>query len=312
MVLRPQVIVSAPSGSFPDDLDCFQMNGYEDPGEWEAAMKRAFIEARSDAEVAQLLRTHYLEENVAASFVAYRESGVPEAVDGLLKRLGLSLQTPVADIGCGRGHAAHAMARLGYEKLTAMDPNDEWYTGTGFLRSLDDHNIRIVNHVDEWGKLGGSFGAIISSGTVHHWHHIPQIAIDTRRAMQPGGYWLMIAEYFANSARDLVDGLNSHPTATRYGSFEWAYPASAYVDLIQASGFLLVGVIPLHYRGALFYSGCELPFDDKLDQWVDANLTLPGGTVEEFWSEVDAWRRGIGVARNYTVPQVLIFKRVQI
>lgn len=310
-VICPPINISAPHGAYPDDMDRLRMGGYEDPAEWEEAMKRAYVEAETDDEVAQLLKTHYLQEDVAASFEAYRNSGVPEVVDVLLKRLGLGRQTPIADIGCGRGHAAHAMFKLGYENTTAMDPNDKWYTGTGYLQSLTDHRIRVVNSLDEWAQLGGHFGAIISSGTVHHWQHIPQIAIGTRRAMQPGGYWLMMAEYFANSARELIDGLNSHPTATRYGSFEWAYPASAYVDLIQSSGFLLVGVIPLFYKGALLFSGCQLPVDSNLDQWVDDHLTQPEGTVEAFWSEVDRWRRGTTNARNYTVPQALIFQRVQ-
>jgi SAM-dependent methyltransferase len=310
-LVRSPINVKAPLGAYPDDMDRLRMGGYEDPTAWEEAMKRAYVEARTDAEVAQLLKTHYLQEDVAACFAAYRNSGVTEAVDKLLKRLGVGRQTPIADIGCGRGHAAHAMFKLGYENMTAMDPNDKWYTGTGYLQSLSNHTISVVNNLDEWDQLGGRFGAIISSGTVHHWHHIPQIAIGTRRAMQPGGYWLMMAEYFANSARDLIDGLNSHPTATRYGSFEWAYPASAYVDLVQSSGFLLVGVIPLFYKGALFFSGCQLPVDSELDEWVDNHLTEPEGTVEAFWSEVDHWRRGTTNTRNYTVPQVLVFQRVQ-
>ena len=104
--------------------------------------------------------------------------------------------------------------------------------------------------------------------------------------------------------------LNSHPTSTRFGSYEWAYPASAYVDLVQTSGFLLVGVIPLQYKGAKFYSGGDCPINEQLDRWVDENLTAPNGTVEAFWSEVDAWRRGITRERYFTVPQVLIFQRV--
>lgn len=310
-LIRPPINVRAPLGAYPDDMDRLRMGGYEDPAEWEEAMKRAYVEAKTDAEVDQLLKTHYLEEDVAASFAAYRNSGVTEVVDELLMKLGVGRQAPIADIGCGRGHAAHAMYKLGYANMTAMDPNDKWYTGTGYLQSLSDHTIRVVNCLDEWNQLGGRFGAIISSGTVHHWQHIPQIAIGTRRAMQPGGYWLMMAEYFANSARDLVDGLNSHPTATRYGSFEWAYPASAYVDLVQSAGFLLVGVIPLFYKGALIFSGCELPVDTELDEWVDNHLTEPEGTVEAFWTEVDDWRRGTTKTRNYTIPQVLVFQRVQ-
>lgn len=310
-LIRPPVNVSAPLGAYPDDMDRLRIGGFEDPTEWEEAMKRAYAEAKTDPEVAQLLKTHYLREDVGESFANFRNSGVTEVVDELLRRLGVGRQTPIADIGCGRGHAAHAMYKIGYENMTAMDPNDKWYTGTGYLQSLTDHSIRVVNSLDEWDQLGGQFGAIISSGTVHHWQHIPQIAIGTRRAMQPGGYWLMMAEYFANSARELINGLNSHPTATRYGSFEWAYPASVYVDLVQSSGFLLVGVVPLFYRGALIFSGCQLPVDKELDQWVDDNLTQPEGTVEAFWTEVDGWRRGTAKTRNYTVPQVLVFQRVQ-
>jgi SAM-dependent methyltransferase len=305
--------VTGRPGSFPDDLDQFQwMESFEDPEKWEAAIKGAFEEARNDPELDRLLKTHYLEEDLAASFATYRESGVPGMVDTLLQRLGVSRQTPIADVGCGRGHAAHAMFKLGYENVTAMDPNSEWFTGTGYLRSLTDHRIRIVNDLDEWKASGGHFGALISSGTVHHWRHIPQTAIVTRRTLKPGGYWLMMAEYFANSAREFVDGLNSHPTSTRFGSYEWAYPASVYADLMQASGFMLVGVIPLYYRGALFYSGCSLPLDVELDPWVDENLIASDGTVEAFWSEIDAWRRGTATRRNYTVPQVLIFQRVEV
>lgn len=311
--MKPQISIRRAVGSFPDDMDRFRwMDGFEDPGKWEAALKNAFEEATGDPELAQLLKTHYLEQNVAESFASFRLSGVPELVDALLKRLGVSRSTPIADVGCGRGHAAHALFKLGYKHVTAMDPNAEWFTGTGYLRSLRDHNIKIVNDLVEWKSMGGIHGAVISSGTVHHWQHIPQIAIETRRTMKPGAYWLMMAEFFANSPREFVDMLNSHPTSTRYGSYEWAYPASAYVDLIQTSGFLLEGVIPFQYKGARFYTGVNLSIDEELDRWVDENLTTSNGTVEAFWSEVDDWRRGVAKGRSYTVPQVLIFQRVEL
>lgn len=309
---RPFVPVSRPKGSFPDDMDLFRwMDGFEDPDKWEAAVMRAFEEAKSDQELAQLLETHYLQQDLAASFTLFRNSGVPEMIDALLLRLGVARHTPIADVGCGRDHAAHAMFKLGYKRVTAMDPNTRWYTGTGYLRSLTDHRIKIVNDLDQWKKITGEHGAIISSGTVHHWQHIPQIAIETRRTMKPGAYWLMIAEFFANSSREFIDILNAHPTATRYGSYEWAYPASAYVDLIQTAGFLLVGVIPLRYKGAKFYAGVELPIDEHADAWVDENLIKENGTVEAFWSEVEDWRRGVAKDRNYTQPQILVFQRVQ-
>lgn len=309
---RPLVPVSRAYGSFPDDMDLFRWaDGFEDPDKWEAALMRAFEEAKVDPELERLLATHYLEQDLAASFVSFRKSGVPEMIDSLLLRLGVSRQTSIADIGCGRGHAAYAMFKLGYEHVTAMDPNSRWYTGTGYLQSLADHRIRIVNELDKWKKINGEHGAVISSGTVHHWQHIPRTAIETRRTMAPGAYWLMIAEYFANSAREFIDLLNSHPTATRYNSYEWAYPASAYVDLFQTAGFLLVGVIPLRYKGGMFYAGAELPIDEQADRWVEENLVTANGTVEAFWAEVDDSRRGTITDRNYLYPQMLIFQRVQ-
>jgi hypothetical protein len=40
--------------------------------------------------------------------------------------------------------------------------------------------------------------------------------------------------------------------AKRYGTYEWPYPASAYVDLIQSVGLNLEAVLPLRYGGKRF------------------------------------------------------------
>jgi SAM-dependent methyltransferase len=309
---KPPIVVDRAAGAFPDDMDRFRWtNGFEDPKQWEAALVGAYEDAKREPELAELFRLHLLEEDVGASFEFFRQSTVPHAVDALLGRLGVTKQDPVADVGCGRAHAAYALHKLGYERVTAMDPNSEWHTGTGYLASRDDHNIRVVNDLAAWRGTGGEYGAVVSSGTVHHWQHIPQVAIDTRRVLRPGGYWLMISEFFANTSRQLLDLLNNHPTSTRYNTYEWAYPASVYVDLVQTAGLLLVGVIPLRYKKAAFFAGTALPEDEAGDRWVDANLLKPNGTVEAFWNEVDRFRRGSTEPRNFTEAQVLIFRRVE-
>jgi hypothetical protein len=119
----------------------------------------------------------------------------------------------------------------------------------------------------------------------------------------------MISEFFANTPREFLALVNGHPTASRYHSYEWAYPASAYVDLVQTSGFNLVGVIPQKYHGNEFL-GYSVPNDPDLSLWVDENLISPNGTVEAFWSEVDAFRRSCSGNHNYMTPQVLIFQRI--
>lgn len=310
---RRPIVVSRPPGVAPDDMDKFRwVTGFEDPKLWEETMRAAYREAENDPALAEMFHLHLLEEDVGASYEFYKSTSTPGAIDRLLRRLGVTKQDPVADVGCGRAHCAFALHSLGYERVTAMDPNREWHSGTGYLASRKDHNIRIVNELDTWRKTTSEYGAVVSSGTVHHWQHIPQVAIDTRRVLRPGGYWLMISEFFANTPRQLVDLLNNHPTSTRYNSYEWAYPASVYVDLAQSAGFLLAGVIPLRYAGAAFFAGASLPVDPALDRWVDANLLKPRGTVEAFWNEVDRFRRGATGPRNYTEAQVLIFQRVEV
>lgn len=293
-------------------MDRFQLfDGFEDPKQWEGTIHLAFRDAEQDEALAKVLRYAFLEKDIGASFRRYQKSAAPQAISALLQRLGLSLESLVADVGCGRGHLAFALHKLGYSSVTAMDPNGEWFTGTGYLKSRTDHNIRMVNDLSEWRKIDGQYDAIVSSGTVHHWQHIPRVAIDTRRVMKPGAYWLMISEWFASSPRELLACLSNHPTANRYHSYEWAYPASAYVDLVQTSGFNLVGVIPQTYCGNKFL-GYSVPNDPKLSRWVDENLTAPNGTVEAFWSEVDAFRRTRSGVHIYTAPQVPIFQRIEI
>ena len=299
-------------GVGPDDMDQFALtDGFEDPVQWEKTIHQAFTDAEEDEAFADVLRCNFLEKDVGASFQRFQESRAPAAISKLLGRLGVSLEAHIADVGCGRGHLAFAINQLGYKNVTAMDPNSEWFTGTGYLKSRLDHNIKIVNSLDQWRNHRCFFDAVISSGTVHHWQHIPRIAIDLRRVIKPGGYWLMISEYFANTPREFLSALNNHPTATRYNSYEWAYPASAYVDLVQTSGFLLVGVIPHTYNGNEFAS-YSAPNDPELTKWVDENLTTPSGTVEAFWSAVDALRRTNGSPSVYLYPQVLIFQRVEV
>jgi 2-polyprenyl-3-methyl-5-hydroxy-6-metoxy-1,4-benzoquinol methylase len=309
---KPPIIVSKPIGVAADDMDCFAFaDGFEDPVQWERTIHQAFKDAEADEAFAEVLRSNFLEKDLADSFQRFQASRAPVAITRLLGRLGISLEAPIADVGCGRGHLAFAIHRLGHKNVTAMDPNSEWFTGTGYLKSRSDHNIKIVNSLDQWRDHRCFFDAVVSSGTVHHWQHIPCTTIDLRRVIKPGGYWLMISEYFANTPREFLSSINSHPTATRYRSYEWAYPASAYVDLVQTSGFLLVGVIPHTYNGNEFTT-YSVPNDAGITKWVDENLTTPFGTVEAFWSEVDTLRRTSSSPGLYLYPQVLIFQRIEV
>lgn len=311
-------------GASNDPLDQMDfLGGFEDPERYEETTACIYEDARTDEQLAYTLRHACLEEDVAASFDFYVNSTVPAAVIELMELFGVGKDSAVVDVGCGRGHAVHALHRLGFTKLAAMDPNSKYATGTAYLAALPGHNIRIVNDIGEWRSISSEYDAAFSTSTVHHWSHIPHGAIDLRRTLKPGGYWFMITEYFANDAPEFVSVLGIHPIAKRYGTYEWPYPASAYVDLVQGVGFDLVGVVPLHYAGNKFYF-VPLPaphgFDaEKFDRRVSALLKREGATVKEFWNEVEHFRRkpmrsqypayDLYAKRFYTNPQVLIFQR---
>ncbi len=142
------------------------------------------------------------------------------------------------------------------------------------------------------------------------------MALDTRRTLKPGAFWLAVGEFFAQDHQTFLKRMGEHPTARRYGAYEWAYPASVYVDLIQSVGFKLVGVIPHFYHQNEFISWSQaLPpglEPQELDQLVDAGFLTSPGTVDRFWAEVDEFRRQPGQTPVFTEPQVLIFQRISL
>ena len=175
-----------------------------------------------------------------------------------------------------------------------------------------------MTDLDRWRNIRHRFDAIVSVATIHHWDLIPWIALEARRTMKPGAYWFVVMEWFADTPAEFVQAMETHPTRLRYHQYEWAYPASAYVDLIQTVGFSLTAVVPFYYRNnSLLTVASQAPTPQDIDQeqlnrLVDEHLTGANGTVEMFWAEVDANRRGQSGYKLFTRPQVLVFQRIAV
>jgi SAM-dependent methyltransferase len=304
-------------GCSGDPVDQLHVSGsFENPARWEDTVRQAHVAAKSDKALAGLLDSIYLQEDRAQAFAAYSGSEEAAAIAGFIARFGISPTSAICDVGCGPGHLGYALHQRGFGDVTCMDPNGERFTGTGYLRARLGTEIAVVNDLAAWRQTAARFDAVVSKATIHHWNHIPLVAIDVRRTMKPGAFWFAFGEYFANSPRELEQAITRHPTASRYGSYEWAYPPAAYVDLIQSVGLNLVAVVPYFYRrNALVGSMRPVPPDidlDLLDSTVDAELVAQGGTVDRFWDEVDRFRRQDHGHRIFTEPQVLVFQRVAV
>jgi SAM-dependent methyltransferase len=286
----------------------------EDPQLYEEKMKQIYLEAKTDFDLQRVIESSFLDQDHKKAFDRFSNSLAPQAIHRLINQLGLNQNSQIADVGCGRGHAAHSLNQLGYRNLVAMDPNTNFYTGTGYLKGLKSHSVEVISDMEVWHQKNSVFDLVMSSATVHHWKEIPQISLELRRKLKPGGFWLVLSEFVANSPNEFIDVMNGHPLSHRFKTYEWAYPASSYVDLISSVGFKLRGVIPHHYRSNEFI-GWSLPKPDgfnqiELNSWVEENLLKSPGTVEAFWNEIEMHRRGQGKFQLYSSPQAFIFQRV--
>ena len=312
---RPDpVLIETRPGETADRIDRLPLIKDEDCGDVVDIWERMQIDARTDPVIADLFDTFHLWGSETDRMNAFVELGVGKALAEFIGRFGVKPEHSIADVGCGSGWLAYSLNCIGYKDLVAMEPNAG---ATMLLKRLAGDRIEIINDLDIWRGVRNRFDALVSMATVHHWEHIPWIAIEARRTMKPGAYWFAVMEWFADTPAEFVEAMNGHPTRERYKMYEWAYPASAYVDLIQSVGFTLNAVVPMYYRNNAYMTvGAKAPLPDTVDQdalnrLVDENLTGPNGTVELFWAEVDARRRAPGY-KMFTRPQVMVFQRTAV
>ena len=229
-------------GHIPDVIDAFDFHDtFENPERYEEVMQRIYEDARTDADLAKNLRDNFLQQDRPEAFRDFCSSGIPEQCAHMLSLLGISKDAAICDLGCGPGYLAYGLDRLGYKSVVAMDPNEEWFTGTGYLRSIAPH-IEVINDLEAWRNTFGRFDAMVSRATMHHWQHIPMVSIDARRTLKPGAPWIVLHEALATLPHELAQYMNTHPFTTRYRTYESFYPPSVYVDLLKSVGFNLVAI----------------------------------------------------------------------
>ncbi|PZV02313.1 MAG: hypothetical protein DCF24_02155 [Cyanobium sp.] len=312
---RPDpVLIKTEPGKEWDGMDELvlvkDIEGKDDEEFWE----RLRADAQTDPDISKLFDVYNLWGSPAELFEQFYNLGVAQSIAELMRRFGITEQCCIADVGCGWGWLPFSLDRLGYKDLVAMEPSN----AVRHLKEATEERIEIVTDLDCWRSIRHRFDALVSVATIHHWDHIPWIALEARRTMKSGAFWFVVMEWFADTPAEFIQAMETHPTRVRYHQYEWAYPVTAYVDLIQSVGFSLSAVIPFYYRNnSLLTVGSQAPTPDTIDQeqlndLVDQHLTGENGTVEMFWAEVDANRRRPNSYKLFTRPQVLVFRRVEV
>ena len=286
----------------------------EDPARWEAMIRAEIERGRSDPAARAVVESIYCDEDREAAFERFRRGPELARIAGLLDRIGVPKDARICEIGGGAGWLGWALHHLGYRRLEMLEPNDQWISGTGYLRTrADAAAIRIWNDLDAFYADPGRYDLVLTHNCVHHFRSIGYVAAAIRQKIAPGQRWLMMREWYADSAEELYRRLREHPYSQRYGVFEFPYPASHYVEGVEMAGFSLSLLVPAGYANGLLdgtgedEGGARARLRTRaLDALIEA---APAATVEMYRAELFANRYLGRRMRRFTRPQAMVFTR---
>ncbi|MCB2109141.1 MAG: methyltransferase domain-containing protein [Rhodobacteraceae bacterium] len=285
----------------------------EDPERLERVMAEQQASSQTDPGVRSLLESIYLEPDRARSFSRFLASFELRTILDLLNLFGVGRDGPVCEIGGGPGFLSWALAQSGFSRVHLLEPNAQFNTGTGYLRTRDDaKSIVIHNELGAWHADAARFDVILTKNCIHHFKNMTQAAATIRQKMNPHGRWFAFREWFADSPREVYEQIAGHPYCQRYSLYEWPYPAHQYVENIELAGFKLTAIVPAGYANntlAVYQENAGNADIQNLTMQIDGVLrTTPQVTVDAFWKEVAENKSGQSATRFFSRPQLMVFE----
>lgn len=266
----------------------------------------------SSPAIQKLLHSIYLEKDRAGAFARFAGGLEFRTIRKILDTFGVKRDARLLEIGGGAGFLAWALHSAGYADVSLLEPNGQFTTGTGYLRSRDDaKGLRIHNDLKAWHAGADTYDAIVTKNCIHHFPNIAQAAASIRQKLKPGARWFAFREQFADTPQELYGLFANHPYCQPYGLYEWSYPASHYVEAIEIAGFSLRAVVPAGYANNTLGTYQENPGPPEIAQLTaridDLLAKSPQGTVQAFWDEALRNRFQQGTAKFFTRPQLMVF-----
>jgi len=299
------------TGDLGDRLELFGLA--EDPERFETAIADCQRRAAGDPEMAQLLEATFYDADRAAAFERFGDGAELRAIVKLMRHLGVDGSTRIVEVGGGPGFLTWALRREGFT-IELVEPNPCFVTGTGYLRTRPDaQGLTIWNDLGAWYGSGREYDLVLTHNCVHHFRSISFVAACLRQRLRPDGRWLMVREWYAESAEETFAQLARHPLSQRFSLYEFPYPAEHYVSSLENVGFDLELVLPAGVdNGALeaYVTGQGSAFNRLYTQGaLGLAGALPWLTRTAFRAE-QAWNRwGPRRVGLYSRPAVLGFRR---
>lgn len=204
---------------------------------WEEAVK----DMRSKPENKQAILDNYFDADINASAERFYRS---EEFNALMQHIPFT-SGKVLDIGAGRGIAAYAFAKKGFQ-ASALEPDPSNDVGAGAIKYLSQQHGLNMDVVETFGESlpfpDAHFDVVYARQVLHHANDLAQFCKEVYRVLKPGGLFIAVREHVLSQESDLDAFLAKHPLHSLYGG-EHAYTLSFYLQCITGAGFRMREVL---------------------------------------------------------------------
>ena len=204
---------------------------------WEEAV----LWLRSQPDQAALVKACFFDDPLPEAADRYYASSEWQAVRALIGRA----RGRALDVGSGRGIAAVALSRDGWE-TTALEPDPSEIVGAGAIRSLVRETRLRIDIIETPAEAlpfpDASFDLVHVRQALHHARDLRRFCAEISRVLKPGARLIATREHVLSRRGDLDDFLETHALHRLYGG-EFAYVLDDYRKAITDAGIALTKVL---------------------------------------------------------------------
>ncbi len=204
---------------------------------WEMAVQTL----RDDPASQDIVQACFYDDPLAEAAKRYWNSSEWNEVRSRLPAVG----GDALDIGAGRGIAAYALARDGWN-TSALEPDSSDIVGAGAIRQLAAAENLSIDIFEEWGEklpfAEDSFDIVHCRAVLHHARDLLDLCKEVSRVLRPGGTFIATREHVVSRHEDIPTFQASHPLHDLYGG-EYAYTLQEYKNAITSAGLQIVSVL---------------------------------------------------------------------
>ena len=201
-------------------------------GSWELAVR--WLREQPDRQ--ELVQAAYYDDPLLAAAERYWRSPEWQALQPLL---GLA-RVRALDVGAGRGIASYALAREGFSRVTALEPDGSALVGAQAIRGLAEQTGLPIEVTQEFSELlpfdDASFDLVFARAVLHHTRDLGAACREFYRVLKPGGCFIAVREHVISRLEDLPAFLDIHPLHRLYGG-ENAFQLPVYHAAFASAGF---------------------------------------------------------------------------